>query len=257
MANISTIGRLPAQLRLGRSRPGRLIKKLIRYRNDFGIAYTALRVLESVTPSFLFGARKMIIVESRLSASAIARRTEADLRWGSVADLDALLRLEPNPRLPHWFERGDDFVIAESRGRIVGYENFRKKPDGTSEGLQIAIIPAANWVRLSLRPTDVMAIMMYIDREHRGQRLPVDIQNFAADRYAREGFKSSIGTINPLNANAFKAHARRGYEIIATFYFIRILSLAFVKTRDGWRCGWWTDQHPLVLGVGDLAPYSG
>lgn len=219
-----------------------LLRRLRDKARDVSPGLLLLRILDRMTPGFLFSANTLVVVAE--DTVAIARKAEPDpeMRWGTPDDIDRMTAFGQTPEeLRERFERGARPAIVERDGRMIAYEWLQH--DSYSED---------PWLRLTLSPSDAWSYDSFVPPESRRQGLNKRTNAYLCAECARNGRTRVLGVIILTNQVAMRVHLRRGYEIVGRVFFVRILGLSLVRAAGKTRIGWWTAARPLNLPVSDF-----
>jgi GNAT superfamily N-acetyltransferase len=158
------------------------------------------------------------IPRSWLRGSALARR-------GTLDDLAGLVRLRNQESVfRERFAAGDDCVVAEIAGRIVGYEWFcdREVHREDAWGYEIAI-PCGF----------VYAYDAYIDPVYRNTGIWVRFKAYLADLMVESGKRGVLTFIDYGNWPSLKTHLRFGFKPDATVLALKVLAWTISVNVDG------------------------
>ena len=151
-------------------------------------------------------------------------RGDADVRFASVDDLDALGRLRDHkPLFRRRFADGDRCVIAIIDGRVVGYEWF-------SDG---AVHHETGWgYRIAIPGGYVYAYDAYIEPAYRNTGLWLRFKAHLADWMAARGKHGVLTFVDYGNWPSLRTHLRFGFRPTESVLALRIVSLRlFRKVR--------------------------
>ncbi|MHA1565867.1 MAG: hypothetical protein ACTSX7_11195, partial [Alphaproteobacteria bacterium] len=134
--------------------------KFKRLFSEEGAAATFVRVLNYITPSWLFCAHCGYVTRNDLAALPGYQGHET-VRWASVQDLQEIRRFDKYcDDLPGWIARGDLFVVAIRDGQIVGFENYQRDKH--------RFVPVP-WICVDLADDELWAVFSLVDPKYRGK----------------------------------------------------------------------------------------
>lgn len=239
----------PARAPLVRN-PLALLRMLAAKSREVGPAFLALRILHLITPDFLFSANALVVVVSKIPASAASAKPDPELRWADRHDVRRLHKVSHGG--DDWrdrLERGGEGAVLERDNQVVAFEWFHATAPDRDEPWSVPLLGKGSWLSLRLPPEDIWSAESWVAPEHRGQRLIVRCQKFANTRFARARYRRYWGMMYVGNTNAFRAHAKRGYHPVGRIFYIRVLGLTFVRAGGFAGLGWWTGKRPFELRV--------
>lgn len=186
-------------------------------------------------------ARVIVFSADLEEAIARTRPRRPGLRWGKPDDGRALLAIGlGEARLRGHLDRGDQIVVAEEDGRIVGYNIY----------LTASPVRQHTWLLINLQiGHDYLSMGGFVVPGKRGQRLLGDIKGFAARHFLAEGYRRNISVVHSDNRASLRSHSALGAIPLTTLRHARIGKLRLVAQDGGRPRVMWGSKEPFVVAV--------
>lgn len=200
-------------------------------------ALVLLRVLDRLTPGFLFGFNRLIVLAGDIRRPDTRPENYADVRWAGQSDLDGLMALGlTQDELRTRFARNARASVLERDNRVVAYcwcqpSNYSEDP----------------WLRLVLSDGDLWYYDQLVVPEFRRQGLALRLKNFMNAENAATGHARCYSFVIATNIIALRAQIRSGEAPIGHITFVRVLGLAIVRAGGWLKVGTWTAKRPLDI----------
>lgn len=149
-------------------------------------------------------------------------RGNADVRFATADDLDAIVRLQDKRALfRRRFEEGDLCAIAVVDGQVVGYEWFSDHPVHHETGWNYRInIPAGY----------VYAYDAYIDPAYRNTGVWLRFKAFLAEWMMACGKRGVLTFVDYGNWPSLRTHLRFGFQPTTSVLALRIIGVRLFRT---------------------------
>ena len=148
-------------------------------------------------------------------------RGAASVRQATEKDIDALVQLRDiREEFLERFAAGDHCVVAESGGRIVGYEWFSDQPShfDTAWGYEIQVPDGF-----------VYAYDAFLDPSHRNTGIWLRFKAYLGDLMQATGRIGVLTFIDEGNAPSLRTHLRFGFTPETDVFVLRVLGASIAR----------------------------
>lgn len=154
------------------------------------------------------------------------------VRKGTPSDIQAMAVLEDSEKQKIFEERfraGEQCMVAEHNGTIVGYEWYSSRPVHIEQRYVYAV---------SVPNNAIYTYDAFIRPEYRISGIWVRFKNHLGEEMAKQNRSRIITLIDSDNAFSLKTHTRFGYELFKSIILLKVAGKRYFSEKDlGGRAG--------------------